>query len=331
MIQHMKHRYPGKATLKWVGFSSILTLILTGSISMVLMAAPNLPRAEMMLYIARPLEFHSTLYIHDLRHDLAAPLFDLLGEQVDAAWSPDGNEIAYSSFDADVVHRQIHIYSLETGQSRQVTSGKRDHGSPDWSPDGKRLVYHARELIETGTWDVYVHDLESNEIVQLFDGGMRDGRPAWSPDGRFLAFESEDERVFYTHLYLMEVETGLIRKVTDTAANTLAAAWSPDGTQVAYTVHLIQSTDLYVMNLDDARMPQQVTNLPLNLDPVWSPDGRSLAFSTRLPQDNHHQHIYVVDLETGDIRRLTNGTRGYQSPDWAFRQGQKVPSTPILR
>ena len=160
------------ATLKLAGFFSlVLTLIATVLVSMTVLAVSSLPPSQVLSYIERRQYVPVTLYAHDLHRDVAVPLTDIVGSAGEIAWSPDGDEIAYSRHDVNVMRRQIHIYSLETGQSRQITSGKLAHTTPDWSPDGKYLVYQAGYLGNADSWDIYLHELESDEAMLLYDGG----------------------------------------------------------------------------------------------------------------------------------------------------------------
>ena len=57
---------------------------------------------------------------------------------VEPAWSPDGNRIAFASTRAGGT--QIFLLDLKTGAFSQVTSGSQASGQPGWLPDG-RLVY----------------------------------------------------------------------------------------------------------------------------------------------------------------------------------------------
>jgi len=52
----------------------------------------------------------------------------------------------------------------------------------------------------------------------------------------------------------------------------------------------------------------------LKIDPVWSPDGTKVAFTSN---EGGNWNIYLIDLETDEVRRLTDGSANEASPSWS--------------
>jgi Tol biopolymer transport system component/dienelactone hydrolase len=139
----------------------------------------------------------------------ALPL-TLKGELLDAQqgrWSPDGRLLAFSS--NHLGNSQIGVFDSETGQVHWVTSGPGEKSEPDWSPDGKSLVY---VLSETPDSCVVVHNLEGEiQRVQVEPG--TNYCPRFSPDGRQVIFAFDNPR-YPTDLWAYELNSGVVRQLT---------------------------------------------------------------------------------------------------------------------
>jgi dipeptidyl aminopeptidase/acylaminoacyl peptidase len=108
---------------------------------------------------------------------------------------------------------------------------------PQISPDGKQVAYvlvtvNAREdRYDTSVWLVAA---DGSSAPRQLTAGPRDSAPRWSPDGRGLAFLRAGERE-PAQLYLLSLEGGEGRKLTDLPRGASAAIWSPDGKTIAFT------------------------------------------------------------------------------------------------
>jgi dipeptidyl aminopeptidase/acylaminoacyl peptidase len=105
--------------------------------------------------------------------------------------------------------------------------------------------------------------------------------------------------------------------LTNNPATDQAPAWSRDGSRIAFESDRGGRFDIWVMNADGSN-PQQVTSgTPDSSDsePVWSPDGTQIVFSSS--RGDGSWHLWVVDLGSGTLRRLTSGwgTAPAWSPD----------------
>ena len=107
-----------------------------------------------------------------------------------AAWSPDGQRIAFSRTlsvpDSDY---DLWVIDADGGNLVQLTQGpNQDHG-PAWSPDGQRIAYTSRD--EEGTHDLWVMNADGTDQVPLTEGfrSVR-GHPVWTPDGSRILFSA---------------------------------------------------------------------------------------------------------------------------------------------
>ena len=102
------------------------------------------------------------------------------------SWSPDGNEVAYVSFETSrpAIYRQ----HLRTGAREQLTNFKGLNNSPVWSPDGNTM---AMVLSKDGSPDIYLMNLATKKLTRLTTHYAIDTEPTWMPDGNSLLFTSD--------------------------------------------------------------------------------------------------------------------------------------------
>ena len=100
---------------------------------------------------------------------------------------------------------------------------------PDWSPDGRAIVYQA---YVQGQYDLFSIDVQTRERQRLTLNRAFDGEPRWSPDGRQIIFTSDrDDGVYY--IYLMNSDgSGQVR--LNSLPYSLHPSWSPDGSQIGF-------------------------------------------------------------------------------------------------
>ena len=180
-------------------------------------------------------------------------------------------------------------------------------GAPDWSPDSQSIVFAAE--IGVGKGDLYMMDADGSHRRQLTDTPAAEESPAMSPDGSHVAFESD--RDGNSEIYVMDLPSRRVRRLTKDPARDLAPAWSPDGARIAFMSdrHNRASTDIYTMKADGSDVQQLTGNLS-NWAPQYSPDGRELAYQV-------DRDVFVMDLATRAVRRLTFDPQNGMNPTWS--------------
>jgi TolB protein len=135
------------------------------------------------------------------------------------AWSPDGRHIAFQS-DRDG-NQEIYVMEADGSNPRNLTNHEGNDFRPAWSPDGRYIAFDSDR---DGDREIYVMAADGSELRPLTDNEGMDGLPTWSPDGRYIAFQSDREGESQ-EIYVLEVETGKVQRVTEHKA--FMAAWSP--------------------------------------------------------------------------------------------------------
>ena len=106
-------------------------------------------------------------------------------------WSPDGKQIAFMATTPGK-RWQIYVVSAGGGNPQQMTTDERNHGDPDWSPDGNSLIFGGLPFFENDNASaIYILDLRTHRVSTV-PGSQGLFTPRWSPDGHYVAAQTND-------------------------------------------------------------------------------------------------------------------------------------------
>jgi hypothetical protein len=202
----------------------------------------------------------------------------------------------------------IHVYDLKRDEKIADYSFKDivNIGSPAWSPDGKKLLFPAREF--TGESDLFIVDLESQNLTRLTNDFYDDRDPDFSPDGNYVVFSSD--RTSYGHnnrynLFLYDLRTGEISYLTNGDRVDYSPQFSPDGTKIVFT-----SNAIGVSNASDSNATGT------GAQNIWMIDLTDNITQNGTQGDVADTENIYGDLTGVQMRRITNFTTAAYDPRW---------------
>ncbi|MEM0984277.1 MAG: DPP IV N-terminal domain-containing protein, partial [Planctomycetota bacterium] len=136
------------------------------------------------------------------------------------------------------------------------------------------------------------HTTNMRQVTYTDDGSVFD--PVVSRDGRHLFFSSTQHRPT-ADVYVQEVGSRVITRLTNDSAQDVMPAISPDGTRIAFASNRAGNWDIWVMPATGGKAIQITTDGGHDLHPSWSPDGQHLVFS-RLGTTSGRWELWVADV-----------------------------------
>ena len=222
------------------------------------------------------------------------------------AWSPDGRQLAYVSFEKR--RAQIVVQDLYSGNRQVVSASPGINGAPTWSPDGQQL---ALTLSKDGDPEIYILDITSSSLRRLTFNTAIDTEPTWSPDGRSIVFTSD--RGGNPQLYQIGLQGQPPRRLTYEGNYNARAVFSPDGQYLAL-VHR-RSKRFHIATLDlQNRELRLLTDAGLHESPSFAPNGRMIIYASSL---NGRGVLAAVSVDGRVQQRLASQSGAVREPNWA--------------
>ncbi|HYO80882.1 MAG TPA: hypothetical protein VES20_05735 [Bryobacteraceae bacterium] len=143
--------------------------------------------------------------------------------------SRDGTRVLYT--EAVQTSNVWRVQPNSSAPAHKLIVSSRRTDSAQYSPDGTKIAFVSNR---SGDWEIWLSDSQGRQQVQLTRlAGPHVGSPRWSPDSRRLAFDvGENGR---SGVYIMEVESRNVRRLTRADTHDWIPTWSRDGASLYFT------------------------------------------------------------------------------------------------
>jgi TolB protein len=242
-------------------------------------------------------------------------------------WGPDSRELIYSM--AGSLWRQ----KLDSTETVQLTDGPGYDYQPDWSPDGRRVVY---VTYQKDAMELWLLDLTNGKTKQLTNDGAVNVEPRWSPDGKRLVWTSTQYNRRF-HVFVADFADGELKNVARLTGETKSSlpryyysaydmeinpVWTPDGKEILFVSnkgHIYGTGGFWLMKAEPGAEAREIhyEETSWKARPDFSPDGSRMVYSSYLGRQWHN--LWLMPAKGGDAFPLTYGdwdeTNARWSPD----------------
>src|SRR5712672_1507249 len=206
------------------------------------------------------------------------------------AFSPDGRYFAIAAKRKD--RDDLVILDVKRGrEERRIHVGLSALHTPQWSPDGQRLVFTG---FSNGFTDLFIINRDGTGLRRLTNDKFADLHPAWSPDGKTIAFVTDRGgqtdfdllRFGNLRIALLHLETGAIELLGNMEiGKNINPQWAPDGRSLAFVSDRTGIANVFLYDMADGQI-YQLTNMftgvqgitPLSPVLTWAPQADRMAF-----------------------------------------------------
>jgi TolB protein len=231
---------------------------------------------------------------------------------------------------------KLQVFTINPdGTGRKQLTFEGDNGRPDWSPDGKWIVYNS--ITSAGLW-IIVMDVNGSNKKLLTEGVA----PDWSPDGKQIAYTREDQNRV-PQIWVMNADGTDARQLTQSSTTKIAPSWSPDGREMVFVMPKNPTSpgdpqpEIGIINADGTNERILTTTDRTNTDgnggfcetandanaPSWSPVGNKIAFWSGI--ENQYGQVWVINSDGTGSKQLTEDCSHSNSddPSWS-PDGKKI-------
>ena len=222
-----------------------------------------------------------------------------------AAWSPDGQRIAYVAR-GEPGGLQVFVRWMDAeGAVTQVTRVTEAPAELEWSPDGRSIAFRMKVPYRDG-WSVPIPPapkgakwVEAPRVVTKLD--YRQDREGFTDDA-------------YQHVFVVPADGGTPRQVTSGDWDHAAPRWMPDGKTIVFSAnrvpeaeHAWRQSDIYAVDVASGAIRALTTRSGPDGQPAPSPDGKLVAYTGYDHTDDtwRDQQLYVMNADGTGARSLT--------------------------
>ncbi|HPY39143.1 MAG TPA: Tol-Pal system beta propeller repeat protein TolB [Thiolinea sp.] len=219
------------------------------------------------------------------------------------SWSPDGNRLAYVSFESD--RSVIYVQDLVSGEKHAIADHPGMNAAPAWSPDGRFL---AMSLSQDGNPDIYLMDANGGGLRQITTSKAIDTEPAWANNNTLIYTSDESGQ---PQLYRTSVVGGEGSRLTFTGEYN--AAPSVVGNTVAMVRDIGSANRIALMNAS-SKDSKVISEGTYDESPSLAPNGEMVVYAT----ESGGHGVLAVASANGKARQvLATQVDDVRDPAWS--------------
>ena len=206
-------------------------------------------------------------------------------------------------------NKEIYLMDYDGFNLYRLTSNKSINLTPNWSPDGRKLIYTS---FKASSPKLYLLDLtvfkETNLSVRK---GLNLGGSWCRANNRIATTLSVNGN---SDIYTMSPEGDGLKRLTENFSIDVSPSWAPNGKWLAFTSSRSGTPQIYIMDSEGGSLRRLTFEGNYNASPCWSPKGDRIAF---VSQQNGLFDICVINVDGSDMKKHTNNSGNNESPSWS--------------
>lgn len=177
----------------------------------------------------------------------------------------------------DYIGSHLEVMDIETGHRKILHSAPNSLQAPNWTPDGKYLIYSEEGLL-------YKYNLEDGKISHLNTGFAKSNNNdhVLSFDGKMIGISNHVGEKRTSTIYILPIEgSDNPTKITsETAGHSYLHGWSPDGKKLIFTGNRNNVYNIWSVDIESKEETALTDNPTLDDGPEYSPDGEYIYFNS---------------------------------------------------